>query len=85
MPILPEVRAGNWYFVVTCPDCHRQQPIGPAPSPEQMRIVHPWPIDPVVCDCGAITPYRQDQIQRLQALYSERAVPNGVFRFRREN
>jgi hypothetical protein len=83
MPYLPEVKEGNWYFVVICPDCGRQQAIGPAPSPQQTLWVRPFP-DTIPCDCGALTPYQPDEIQRLQATSSAASGPNGAFRPDRE-
>jgi hypothetical protein len=79
MSILPEIKTGNWYFVVTCPDCGRQGAIGPAPSPSQVQGVYPWPAE-VHCDCGNTTLHPPEQIQRLQAQRNAESEPSVVFR-----
>ena len=79
MPILPEIKPGNWYFVVTCPSCHRQDSIGPAPSPSQTLGVYAWPYE-APCDCGTKTLHQPEKIQRLQAVVSPKPGSNVVFR-----
>lgn len=78
MPILPEIVPGNWYFVVTCPHCGKQDAISPAPSPSQSAYVKHHGFE-APCDCGKRTPHKGEQIQRLQAVRTAGPGSNGVF------
>ena len=82
MPFLPEIKAGNWYWVVKCPSCGFEQALGPAPSPQQDPTARPLPSD-VRCDCGNLTHFLGDEIERLEAERSAVSAPNVVFHFRR--
>jgi hypothetical protein len=78
MAILPVVVPGDWYFMVTCPACQRQSPIGLAPSPQRAPIVTPW-AEKVDCPCGDSREYRPEEIRRLVARNIERAEPSAAF------
>ena len=77
MSVLPEIKLGNWYFVVTCPACERQEAIGPAPS--QQPGVHPWAAE-IQCGCGTKTLHQPNEIRRLQAYEISGSPPSVAFR-----
>ena len=81
MPIFPvQVTVGEYYFVVTCPNCSTQYAIGPAPLPSVLPVVRAWP-DSIDCPapCDTHTDYQPEQIQRCLAVALTRTAPYGSF------
>jgi hypothetical protein len=66
MTRLPEIKPGNWYFVVTCPKCRLANAVGLAPPPTQSSLVYPWPVS-MDCECGEHTNYPAEEVHRIQA------------------
>lgn len=79
MSLIPEIKLGDWYFVVTCDLCQRQAVVGSAPSPTESSLVYAWPAE-THCDCGKHNHFQPEQILKMQAQADSKLESNVVFR-----